>query len=219
MRTCTWALAGTILICGSVAAQESGRSSVQCDQPVPLSETGLRFGWETEPENSPFRQGSWVSMGYGAVVLGVFTEDVRMYSLYGGMGYYFSDNISLNVNLGAHFGDQDVDRETQIDTGDFFGGSVEFLMRNHVVNYGTWSAFVDGGLGFSLLTQPVPADATAYNFVLTAGVGIIKQLDDCTHFIGGVRWYHLSNGSFFNSPSKNAGYDGKMIYAGLLYSY
>ena len=219
MRAFAWVLAGTIIVCGSVHAQECGKATVCCEEPPPLREAGLRFAWESEPENRPFRQGNWVSMAYGAAVLGVFADDARMYSAYGGMGYYFRSNLSFNVNLGAHYGDRNVNRDTQLDTGDFYGGSIEFLMRNHVVNYGTWSAFVDGGLGFSLLTNPVPADATTYNYVLTAGAGITKQLDECTHFIAGIRWYHLSNGSFFNSSAKNAGYDGKMIYAGLLYSY
>jgi hypothetical protein len=55
--------------------------------------------------------------------------------------------------------------------------------------------------------------------VLTAGVGVTKQLCEDTHLILGARWFHLSNGSFFNDASLNPGYDGGFLYTGLLFQY
>jgi hypothetical protein len=92
-------------------------------------------------------------------------------------------------------------------------------MRCHVLNYGSWSAFADGGVGLSYLSKSVPADGTNWNFVLTAGVGITKQICEDTHWICGARWFHLSNGAFFNPGSRNPGYDGGFLYTGLLFQY
>jgi len=219
MRACAWVLAVTVIISSTVSAQESGRSSVVCEDPPPLSEAGLRFAWEEEPENSPFREGSWVGMTYAAMVLGTFKDDAQIFGGYAGLGYHYRSNASISVILGANFGDKNINRDTGVNQGDFFGGSIQLLARNHLINYGSWSAFVEAGLGFSVLSDPVPADGTTYNFMLTAGAGITKQLDECTHLILGCRWHHLSNGSFFNPANLNPGYDGKMVYAGLLFSY
>src|SRR5262245_62911436 len=61
-----------------------------------LSECGWRLPWDSEPPNSPFREGSWVSMGYISGSFGIFADDARIYGAHGGVGHYFRDNVSFN---------------------------------------------------------------------------------------------------------------------------
>lgn len=203
-------------IISPIHAQVSGHASVNGDDSPSLPDSRLRMGWENEPEGSPFCEGSWVAMTYASGIFGNCDDNVHMYNGHVGVGYYFADNLSFNLQSSGYYG-------TKLSTvgapneGSFYGSSVEGLFRYHAAHYGTWSVFVEAGTGISQMSRSVPTGGTHFNFVLTAGVGLTKRLDENTYLIGGCRWFHLSNGSFFNDS--NPGLDAKMFYGGLLVKY
>jgi hypothetical protein len=200
----------------------TGQAVVGMEAPAePMSEAGLRFGWEQEPADSPFRAGTIAAVGYLSASFGIAGETARIYGAHAGVGYYYQDNLSFNVEVIAHQGgrveaDSDVPGASKYE-GTYYGAAFQLLARYHYLNYGTWSLFTDAGLGFSYLSTSVPRGGTNYNFILTAGLGLTKQLDECTQLFVGHRWFHLSNGAFFTD--NNPGYDSKMFFLGILKTY
>jgi hypothetical protein len=230
MRYGAWAIVAALLIHVPAMAQQPRTVWVESEQETAaqasknpnlptMSDYGVRYAWSAEPPNSPFRQGSWVAMTYVSGIFPGGLEDSRMFGAHFGGGYYFRDNVSFNFTMSGYWGDHTIDSDTGHDLGTFGAGSAEGFMRCHFVNYGSWSIYGEAGLGFWLGSEPVPARGTKYNFELTAGGGLSKQLFDDVHLLVGSRWYHLSNGSFFNSANKNRGLDGIMTYMGLMYQY
>jgi hypothetical protein len=184
-----------------------------------LSDYGYRLPWDGEPPNSPFRRGNTVALAYVSGIFPGGLEDSRMFGAHVGGGYYYRDNVSFNFTVSGYWGDHTINSITGQDLGTFGAGSAEGFMRCHFLNYGSWSLYGEAGLGFWLGSEPVPARGTKYNFELTAGGGITKQITDDLHLMCGMRWFHLSNGSFFNDASKNPGLDGVMGYIGFLIQY
>lgn len=205
--------------------------------PAPLGEAGWRFAWDNEPANSPFKAGSWAAVAYMSGDFGIFADNAELWGAHYGIGYYYRDNVSFNVEVFGLYGSLLVRRPESdppivtpqgILPGEFrgtprgneapiYGIATQALIRCHVLNYGTWSLYGDWGVGFAYLSKSIPSDGTNYDFILTAGVGFTKQLADSVHLIGGCRWFHFSNGAFFTDV--NPGYDSKMVYLGLLVNY
>jgi hypothetical protein len=230
MRYNLWAAAAALLMSIPALAQsphtvwvESDADSQNAASKNPnlpeLSEYGFRLPWDGEPPNSPLHRGGWVATTYVSAIFPGGLEDSRMFGAHVGGGYYVRDNVSMNLTFSGYWGDHTINSITGQDLGTFGAGSVEGIMRCHVLNYGSWSTYGEAGLGFWLGSEPVPARGTKYNFILTAGGGVTKQLSDDVHLMVGLRWFHLSNGSFFNNANHNPGLDGVMSYLGLMYQY
>jgi lipid A 3-O-deacylase PagL len=236
MRQFAWTIATALLLSLAAAAQEPLLAQppvtvwvetvgedldVAAKNPglPPMSEYGYRLPWYGEPPNSPFRRGSTVALAYVSGIFPGGLEDSRMFGAHFGGGYFYRDNVSLNLTFSGYWGDHTINSDTGRDLGTFGAGSIEGFMRCHVLNYGSWSLYGEAGLGFWLGSEPVPAGGTKYNFELTVGGGITKQIAEDLHLMCGIRWYHLSNGSFWNSADKNPGLDAYMFYTGLMFQY
>jgi opacity protein-like surface antigen len=207
MRNLFRSLAVVALAALSAPAQEPGRATVAPDP------GGLRFWWEAEPAESPFRSGSWVSM---TGVCANFAGDARIYGIFYGLGCYIEDNFAIHLTATGYYGDK-LDTNIGRDEAPVYGAGLDAIHRCHVVHYDCWSLYVDGGVGLTETSKSVPTGGTNYNFSLQAGAGVTRQITDGTHFVTGVRWFHLSNGSFFTD--RNPGYDSVRLHAGFLFSY
>ncbi len=124
-----------------------------------------------------------------------------------GIGYYFIDKISINVEF-AGFAVQQSGPESTIAEGNL-------LIRHHLYESGKFSFFVDVGGGISYADTRTPAGGTNYNYVLQTGVGTTYELRHNLYFMGGTRYWHLSNADIEGkrrNPSINAleGYVGLM---------
>jgi len=206
---------------------ESPFRPVQLEQPaVPLSDAGVRFAWEQEPENSPFRAGNLFGLAYFSGVQYNIADEVRFHSATVSTIYFFEDNLSVSLEASAIYGDRVVPRRETLfpysfrfgegSEGTFHGGAGQIVWRCHYLNYGTWSLYAEVGNGISYLTRSVPADGTNFNFILLGGVGFTKQISDSIHFTFGHRWLHLSNGGTRN---RNPAYDGFMWNAGFFMQF
>lgn len=125
-----------------------------------------------------------------------------------GVGYYFFDNFSLNLEF-AGLAVQQPGPDSVIAEGDL-------KLRHHLLNAGRFSFYLDAGGGISYATARTPAGGTNFDFTVQTGPGVAFQLYQNVYLTGGVRFWHLSNARIEGSqrnPSINAweGYAGLMM--------
>jgi hypothetical protein len=154
------------------------------------------------PQPEPFAQGSWVAQVYGATTV---SDRDPLYQAHAGVGYFVFKGHSLNL-------------ETNLGYVEGFAGGVTLLIRSHWIRQPNWSLYIDGGAGVLWTQDPFPAGGTRWNFTPQAGVGFTRRLSDSTHLMAGARWYHASNANWEGSR-RNPGYNGVMIYAGLMFTF
>jgi Lipid A 3-O-deacylase (PagL) len=213
LNFCAFVMVAAIRLAANAA--EPGHATVDgIQKPAADDPDGFRVIWDREPADSPFSQGSWVAMTYGSAIRGFSPDNVHMYGAHASIGYYVMDNVSMNFEATSYYGTH-LASPGVANEGVFYGGSVESILRCDLIHYGKWSAYVEGGIGFSELSKSVPTGGTNYNFVLTAGFGLSKSLGESCSLMAGCRWFHLSNGAFFTS--KNPGFDSLMVYSGFLF--
>ena len=158
-----------------------------------------------DPGNFP--RGTRVADAYGSYV-GSFTgERARIGGGTIGAGYYFLDNVGLNLELSGFHNSQHGPDANITD--------LEVLLRNHVFHSGRFSLFLDVGLGISYADNKTPYYGTYLNYTPQAGVGATFQLWDNVHLLGGARWWHLSNAAT-EGPDRNPSINGTQAYLGLM---
>jgi hypothetical protein len=74
-------------------------------------------------------------------------------------------------------------------------GSASLLLRRRIATRGDTVFFVDGTLGASDATVPVPERGTRFNYVLQAGGGFSRPVGRRCDLLVDLRWFHLSNNS------------------------
>jgi hypothetical protein len=129
-------------------------------------------------------------------------------------GYFFMNNNSINLELQGYHANQEFDSDVYI-VG--FG----LLARWHFLRGDRWSLFVDGGGGVTYADQEFPQspnDGTNFNFTGKVGMGGTYEFRDHTHFIGGVRYFHLSNAQIRKSDD-NPGFDGIQFWGGVMWTW
>ena len=138
-----------------------------------------------------------------------FAED----KFYGGSvagHYYFGDEVSIGVELQGYAVDQLSD--------DTFLGGAALVIRWHFLADDNFSLFVDGVGGVGLAEAEVPEGGTHFNYMPKIGGGATVKLRDDLHFIGGVRFFHLSNGNL-HGRDENPSQDGVQYFAGVLFTF
>ena len=138
-------------------------------------------------------------------------SDNRFMLLGGGVSYFITDDLSLDLELNGMYFDQNGD--------DASGVNIALLLRWHFVARDTWSIYLDGGAGVLETTRKVPGSSpqepdggSRFNFTPQAGGGFTLALDEHTRFFAGIRWYHISNAQLFED---NPGRDHIYLYAGV----
>ena len=186
-------LEGQGLDLGATAGEEDRLAA------VPLSETGEGVFGEA---------GTWTFLMYGSAALA--DASGQIYTSHTGVGYYFRDNLSINVEFVA--GGIDID-EGGKESSSVYGG--DLLLRWHYFKKGGFSSYVDVGAGFQQSSRPFPIVGTHFNFRPQTGLGITLDLNDQVKLMTGARWLHVSNAGK-NGKLRNPGYDAAQIYMGLM---
>ena len=124
--------------------------------------------------------------------------------------YYFGREASIGVELQGYAVDQ-VSDDTAI-------AGAALVLRWHFLAHENFSLFVDGVGGVGLAEAEVPGGGTHFNYMPKIGGGATIKLRDDLHFIGGVRFFHLSNGNLYGRD-ENPSQDGAQYFAGLMFTF
>ncbi len=144
------------------------------------------------------KQRWYVQGGVGAD----FDDD--LFGLVGaGVSHFFYNGHSINLELNGLAFDQ---------TGsNAVGLNLALLVRSHWIRGENWSIYIDGGAGIIATTDDVPAAGSSFNFTPQIGGGATFAINDTQRIMTGLRWYHISNASLFES---NPGLDALYGYVG-----
>lgn len=123
--------------------------------------------------------------------------------------YYFGDEVSIGVGLEGYYVDQ-VRDDTVLG-----GANVHF--RWHFLAHERYSLFFDAGIGVSYAGHDVPETGLHFNYTPRIGGGATFELRDGVHLLGGVRFFHLSNGNL-KGVDENPSQDGALYFVGVLFT-
>jgi len=155
-----------------------------------------------------FPKGTTVVTSWASIVPPIRYSDDWVTKATVGVGYYFWNNHSLNINAHGMVIDQEGGESAQ-------GTELSIMGRYHFFNRDKLTVYLDGGIGYTWLDSPEPKGGTTYNFNPLVGLGAGYQLSDNVWLIGGARYFHMSNARQ-HGPDKNPGYDGVECYVGVL---
>ena len=127
-----------------------------------------------------------------------------------GVGYHLWDNFSLGLALTGYSVEQPGE-----DAG---GAGVEAIARWHLLTLDRFTLYADGGGGVGYFDPQVPEGGTRWNYTARVGGGLTYQLDEGVYLMGGVRYFHLSNGNI-HGRDDNPSYDGVQYYLGLMFTF
>jgi hypothetical protein len=127
-----------------------------------------------------------------------------------GIGYYLQDNFALGVEF-AGFAVQQNGPDSIVSEG-------AIRLRNHLFNSGRFSLYMDVAGGVSYATARTPAAGTNFNFTIQTGPGVMWQLADHVHLMGGVRYWHLSNARL-EGPLRNPSINALEAYVGVMMTF
>lgn len=168
---------------------------------------------EPAPPSAPERFGS-VGQNYWYVQAGPsisFDPDDDGFAAFGlagaGITDFFAHGHSINLEL---------NKLKFIQPGDdAVGLNLGLILRWHFVREDTWSLYVDGGAGFLVTSEDVPAEGgSQFNFTPQVGGGATFRMRDQEHLMVGLRWHHISNAELY---PPNPGRDSILLYVGYMW--
>jgi opacity protein-like surface antigen len=166
-------------------------------------------------EPTPFAAGTWNLSLSGSYVDHIrFSEDY-FYNFNVTAGYYFWKNSSFNVDFQGSYVDQPGGSD------DALLGAAGLFGRTHIIVHNPWSLFIDGGGMVSYADHIVPItpySGTNFNFIGKVGGGASWEISDHTFLMGGVRYFHLSNGQI-RGKDDNPSFDGVQYWAGVMWTW
>ena len=189
-------LAGVITAVGACA-------DLRADEAPPAGGRG-------SPSDEPFSRGSWA-----LELTGSYMDPIRFYE-----NHFFETNLALSYYVfpghaaRLEFQGYGVDQpnEDTAGVGLGLGGRWHFARREH------FSLFLDGGGGVTYFENKVPEAGTHFNFTGKVGLGFTWHLRDNAHFVGGFRYWHLSN-AHIEGVVRNPSFDSIQFYAGVMWTF
>src|SRR5438552_15801812 len=115
----------------------------------------------------------------------------------------FSEDKFYNINLAAtwpivdhlYFGPEIQDYYDDKPGENAIAAGVGVVGRWHFLTYQDFTLFVDAGGGVVYADPEVPEFGTHFNFTGKGGLGLNWKIRDDLQLLGGVRYFHLSNGN------------------------
>jgi hypothetical protein len=164
---------------------------------------------QTQPQPLDFRKGDYeltLMGGYNREFAG--TPEMGYGAL--GAGYFLFDDFSINLEARYYRSSQE--------GPDANIYALDFQIRQHIVHKGDFSLFLDVSVAVSEADHRVPMGGTNFNFIEEFGVGATYRLCDNCYFIGGVRYFHLSN-AHLHGADENPSLNGIGYYVGLMWTF
>jgi hypothetical protein len=126
------------------------------------------------------------------------------------LGCYLWDNFSINLGLDGMY--------IYEPGSDAIGGGANILLRWHFLHLDRLSLYGDVGGGLVELDRDAPPSGTRFDFTGRAGFGATFRLKQDLYLLGGVRYFHMSNGMIWGID-RNPSFDGTQFYLGLMFSF
>ncbi len=209
----THAIAVLLLVVATGASAQDTGSSLTLMEAAAFA-VSAQTGSSGEPSVSPFGAGTWSFQTYGSATFG--DDAGELYLAHVGVGYHFIDALSLNFEaVGGAMVIEDLGTTNGEDAAAI---GLDLLLRWHFCRRDGWSLYMDGGAGLIQGTASFPANGTHFNFTPQFGLGITASLTDTLSLMGGARWHHISNAGK-NGQDENPGYDGAMLYGGVMFAF
>jgi hypothetical protein len=177
-----------------------GPATLMLDEPADSADS---------PSNTPFGD---AGSRYWTILAGVaFNHDSTDANLYGGLGFFLTDNFEFNFGLGGWWFSQEGE--------DTAGANPTLGFRYHFMPKEAFNVYLDAGIGLLFSGDDVPEDGESVNFTPRAGVGTLWMLGDSGARLDvGIRWHHISTASFSGSDD-NPSRDSAMVYAGVVFPF
>lgn len=158
-----------------------------------------------------FPKGTFTLHTYAAYTDDVESADYAIPSVNVGAGWYVWDSFAIGAEasvLGFYSGNGD-------DTEAF---SLGVFLRHHFVETKNYTIFFDALFAPTYADSPTPGDGTHFNFITRLGFGTTVPIAEKLDFIGGVRFFHLSNANM-HGRDENPAINGVQGYAGLMWRW
>ena len=165
---------------------------------------------DIKPGDDTFNQGSFSLNLYGETFGDLTNKNVQSASQTMGVGYYYANACSLNLELTTCF----IHESGPLT----YGYGANLILRQHLIRRENWSLFADVGPGFLEAGQRVPPAGTSFNLTFRTGMGITHRMTEHMSLIGGGRYYHLSNAEMAGRE-RNPSLNGIEAYFGLLWNF
>lgn len=177
---------------------------VGCAMGVMLSLCSMAWGQAREDAKGP-----WDLELTGAYITPIRFSDDKFYDVNFAARYRVVDNLSVGPELQVYYVDQPDEDARAVGLG--------VLARWAFFVRGGFALFLDGGGGVVYADPEVPEFGTHFNFTGKGGFGASLELNADLHLVGGVRYFHLSNGNI-HGRDQNPSYDGVQIWMGVTWS-
>jgi hypothetical protein len=92
------------------------------------------------------------------------------------------------------------------------------VLRHHFARRDRATFFADVAFGPVQATRRVPGEGTHFNFITRTGPGATLQLNERTHLMLAVRYWHLSNARI-DGPARNPSLNGAEVAVGLMWRW
>lgn len=155
-------------------------------------------------------QQRWYVEILGNGLADVTNRQVGMGGLTGGVGYYFFDNLAINLDVSGY----------GFNEGQPSGAAVSMTLglRHHLLNFGTASLFMDVAGGIIEASSELPSGGTHLNNMFYVGPGIAYPIRDNVWLIGGVRYFHISNAQS-EGPDRNPSINAIQGVVGIMFRF
>jgi opacity protein-like surface antigen len=176
------------------------------------ADTSLSFDLDTTPPHfvSYADQQRWYVEILGNGMADVTNRHVGMGGLTGGVGYYFLDNLAINLDVSGY----------GFNEGRPSGAAVGVTLglRHHLLNFGKLAFFVDVAGGIIEASSELPSGGTHLNNTFYVGPGVAYPIRDNVSLIGGIRYFHISNARS-EGPDRNPSVNAIQGVVGVMFRF
>jgi len=134
----------------------------------------------------------------------------EMYALHIGYGYFFLDDVSVNIDImGAYI-------RSGIDDNGAAAG-LDVILRDHLLqgHADRWSLYLE--LGAGLQQQSVKfAGSRKFNFRVLGGGGATFRVAENLRLLAGIRYFHVSDAGI---EGGGGGFDGLQFSSGIMFPF
>lgn len=156
-----------------------------------------------------FSEERWAVSLMASGAVDVTNRDVAMLGPAIGLTYDLTESFTAVVELGGLHVWQDDDTNA-------IAGNL--LLRQYLFEAGSTRVFAEFGGGVFRAGERVPEEGTHFNTTIQVGIGLLYPIADDIAFVGGIRYYHLSNARR-RGGDRNPSLNGPALFVGVQFRF